>query len=1524
MKKLLACILVFAGLQAGAQVYNNEWIDFGKTYYKFKVGADGLYRIPQGTLAAAGLGSVSAEQFQLWRNGAEVPLYTSVQSGTLGAADYIEFWGKMNDGLPDNPLYINPNYQLNDKWSLQTDTATYFLTVNPAGGNRRLAPTANNVATNLLPAETFFMHKVGNYYKNAMNSGYGVNVGDYLYSSTYDRGEGWSSSTIVNGGSVSFSFANLFPYVSGPDSKFTIHVSGNATNPRRYRALLNGDSLIGRDINFLNELKDSTTFATSRLGSGAAIVVGNLGTFNNDRMVVHKYEITYPRQYNFGGAGNFEFVLPASGPKYLQITNFNYGAVAPVLYDLTNGKRYVGDISTAGTVRIVVEGSATERNLVLVREEVANITSVSGMQSRTFTNFALPANQADYIIISNAVLFTGPGGGNPVEEYRAYRASSVGGGYNAKVYEIQDLVDQFAFGIKKHPLSIRNFLMFAREKFDDFPQFVFLVGKPVAYTSARTAESNPLTETFNLVPTFGAPASDIMLSADPGTSDPRIPIGRLSVVNGAEVRTYLDKVKEYELAQRTPSPVIADKAWMKNVVHAVGISEPSTLAEVDDYMNSYRQIITDTLFGGKVTTFTKSSPNSVEQVNSGELDRLFAEGISVLTYFGHSSSNTLEFNLNNPDQYNNPGKYPMFIALGCNAGNFFGANRAETLSERFVLAPQRGSIGFLASSHFGITTYLDIYNRKIYENMGVRHYGEPIGVILQHSVSDVFAATTQADFYARVTCEESILNADPAIRINPHPKPDYAVEDQMVQLNPAFVSVSDPGFRFKAKFMNIGKAINQPITREVKRQFPDGSIQSIYKDTIPGIRYADSLDILVPIVPVRDKGTNKLTVTIDANNSVDEIFENNNSITKEVIVYEDGISPVYPYQFSIVSKQNIKFLASTANALSPTKAYRLEIDTTEKFNSPLLVSDSRTSVGGIIEFSPTLTFRDSTVYYWRVGAATPTGGFVWNTASFIYLPASAPGFSQSHVYQHLKSKQQNLTVDSTSGVWKFNPLSNEIFVRHGTWVSSTGQEAGVAVYVNNVRTMWNHCNNGTLIFIVIDPITFKPMANPTGGLYGSNPICFTGRQNNFEFSFLDTAGRRKMMDFMRDVVPAGAYVIVRNFNQVSTPPNNYAPKWMDDTTYYGSNKSLYHSFKNAGFANIDSFTKVRPWVFMYKKDDASWTPRWQMGVGSTDNITLSAVMTNPGTYGTITSPQFGPAKSWQELQWSGSSLEATGDMPKVSVIGLKTDGSVDTLYNNITIGQQTVDISAIDARVYPNLKLAMQNVDTVNHTPYQLKKWRVTYVPVPEGAIAPNILYSMKDTFEVGEDILFSVAFKNISDAKFDSLRVRVLLTNANNVADTIAIPRQKALLAGDTLQIRLPIDSRQLVGTNSIFVDVNPNNDQPEQFHFNNYLYRTFYVSGDTLDPLLDVTFDNAHIVNGDIVAAKPGITIKLSDNARFRLLDDTSLVDVKVRFRTATCAAIISITTRCSSSRPSPVRVETRRPFTSIRISLKMATTS
>src|SRR5438093_290803 len=103
MKKLLFVWFFFAASLQKAQL-NNSWIDYSKTYYKFKIGQTGLVKINQAVIASAGLGATPAQDFQLWRNGEEVRLYTSVSSGILGPSDYIEFWGEMNDGKPDKSL----------------------------------------------------------------------------------------------------------------------------------------------------------------------------------------------------------------------------------------------------------------------------------------------------------------------------------------------------------------------------------------------------------------------------------------------------------------------------------------------------------------------------------------------------------------------------------------------------------------------------------------------------------------------------------------------------------------------------------------------------------------------------------------------------------------------------------------------------------------------------------------------------------------------------------------------------------------------------------------------------------------------------------------------------------------------------------------------------------------------------------------------------------------------------------------------------------------------------------------------------------------------------------------------------------------------------------------------------------------------------------------------------------------------------------------------------------------------------
>jgi hypothetical protein len=94
----------------------------------------------------------------------------------------------------------------------------------------------------------------------------------------------------------------------------------------------------------------------------------------------------------------------------------------------------------------------------------------------------------------------------------------------------------------------------------------------------------------------------------------------------------------------------------------------------------------------------------------------------------------------------------------------------------------------------------------------------------------------------------------------------------------------------------------------------------------------------------------------------------------------------------------------------------------------------------------------------------------------------------------------------------------------------------------------------------------------------------------------------------------------------------------------------------------------------------------------------------------------------------------------------------------------------------------------------------------------------------------FKVSFKNISNTGFDSLKVKLTITDndGNNFSyNPVGMTGTKMppLNTGDSVILSYNIPAANYSGTNQLLLDVNPANAQPEQFHFNNLLYRNFWV---------------------------------------------------------------------------------------------------
>ena len=1519
MRKLFFVFFIVFSFNAisQSQPFNNEWIDFSKTYYKFKVGTSGLMRINQTSLTTIGLQNTPVEQFQLWRNGKQVPLYSTIATGIMGGTDYLEFWAKKNDGKPDKYLYKDTSYQLSDRLSLQSDTAAFFLTVNPspsaANPNLRFADAANVIPATPPTPGPYFTYTQNFDFQQNINPGNAQNAGEYVYSASYDKGEFWSSQSIQFSSPLSVPLSNLYAAATGGTATLQTGVVGTIIGTRTIQLSFNNDNTNvvsgtisdNGDINpgvFSNTTIPLSTLNGSPTSLNIKITPSDASQYSYDAVVCNYIKLTYPRLFNFGGQTSFFFNLSSSATSnYLVISNFNSGGAVPVLYDFNNQVRYQANTSISGKLQFLLPASTTATEYLLVSEDASlnGISTVTSFQQKNFIDFSISANQGDYLIISNKVL--GLSSGGAVENYRAYRSNT--GIYTPKVYDIDELVDQFAFGIKKHPLSIKNFIRYANSAFSKKPAYVFIIGKGVTYDQYRLNQSSPYADALNLVPTWGWPPSDQMLISPDMNPSSTIGIGRLSAVTESEVITYLNKVKEYE-AQQNNSQTIEAKGWMKQVIHVAGADDPSLNGTLIGYLNNYQNIITAPSFGANVTNFNKTTTGPVTAVANAQLNNLMTNGVSLVTYFGHGSSSVLDYaNLNDPNTFNNTGRYPMFLVDGCSVGNFFDFdpsrfNNLTSIAEKYIFASERGAIGFIGNSHFGLTNYLDTYTTGFYNSLGNKGYNNTVSqnMLAGTAALKSGAGNSFSDYYTRTHAEETILAGDPVIKVYASTKPDFVVEQSGVVISPSIISVSDKQFTVKAYLYNIGKFTTDSFVNvTIQRVYPNGTSTILYNQKRANFAYEDSVALTIPILPSRDKGTNQIIVTINNDKSIDELTFANNSVTSSFAIFDNGITPVYPYQYAIVNKQNIQFIASTANPISSSATYTMDIDTTALFNSPLKVTKTVTSVGGAISFNPSLTFTDSTVYYWRVAEVPASGGaYVYSNSSFVYLKNSQTGFNQSHLYQHLQSTTSRMYLDSASRQWKYLSDSSNIVIRQAVYSATYNEDQDFQTVVNGIAGPASACVGVSLIFNVYDPITLLPLYNQPvpstvqsgnlGGFMGSAFYCgSSNRAWNFEFPMLDTSGRRPARDFL-NWIPQG-YIVTARLNYDETIP--LVNIWKSDSTYYGVNNTLYSTLKNLGFSAIDSFNKPRIFVMILKKNTPSFHPQWLFSSGLTDGIQLSINVATPDSLGYITSPQFGPAASWSTLKWRGASIDSKGgDFANVNVIGVDSLGN-QTQLMTVAMTDQDVDISSISATTYPYIILNMRNADSINLTPYQLRYWRLLTSSVPEGALAPNVRYTFTDTankytntdtFNVGQTINAAIAFKNISDTTFkDSILVNMQIVDANNNTTILPFGKLKKLAPGDTALIYTSFDASKYVGANTFSINVNPNNNQPEEYHFNNFIYKSFYVNGDKI-PQLDVTFDGVHILNNDIVSSKPAIKIKLSNQAKYLLLNDTSLVTVQL----------------------------------------------
>ncbi|MBK6818925.1 MAG: hypothetical protein IPG85_04640 [Bacteroidetes bacterium] len=1519
MKKYLAYVFLFAMSflfqQSTAQTFGNEWIQYNQTYYKFKIHADSLYRIPISSLLALGMpNNVLGDNLQLFRDGQEVPIFVS-NNAALNGNDYIEFYGTKANGKVEEPLYKNPAWQLNPNQNSVSDTAFYFITFNNAVNNKRFTQINNNLNNPPL-AETYFWDKIQKQYRESFSGGPSY-IGQfnnpvlYQFSSQFENGEGFSKKFTTNKDSVTFTC--LFPYkvAGGPFATFNTTVVGNSYLIGHWiKVYANGNEIANETYDAFDFKRMTNSFPMTYLTAQNKITFRytplNTNATYPDRYGISSLEFRYPRLFNFNNVSSFYFELnPKPSDYYLEITNFNTGNVAPRLYDFSTNTYLIGDISISGKVRFLLPASNDIKSLLLQSNAAANYSAVNALQAVTFKNYTNTSNQGDYIIVSHKAYMDDGTGHNYLDDYKTYRSSAKGGNYQAIVADVQDVYNEFGYGYNMSTLAIKNFLKYAAKSpnWSFSPKHVFMVGKGISYAFYPTYFATPYsTFPFHALPSFGDPCSDVLMTDFDINNRPQISIGRIPVMNGLEIRDYLQKIKDHEDQVFNLSNQVSDSTlWKKRVLHLAGTKDAAEQASIVNALNSQANIITKPLFGGNVTLLKKGTTTDVETANSKLLDNLFNTGVSLIQFFGHSSSSTMDYNLDFPNNYKNYKKYPVFIANGCSAGDMFILQGKRSLGEEFVFAPNGASIAFIASDNTGYTNYLSIYTDSLYYRFANSKYGATLGEQIQNNVNSMMGVPSLASNGGFRTHTEQIgLNGDPATMMFNFPKPDYAVEDKGVNFKQLNLTTSLDSLDVEILVHNLGRYQYDTVELTITRTLPNNVTEVVLNKSYVGIANTDTVNIKIPTYGDLALGGNSLEVTIDNAGIIDEISEMNNSVKRNFTIYNDDLVPVYPYNLSIVNTQGVTLKGSTLNAFAENKKYVIQIDTTKQFNSPLLLTTNIENIGGVIKWQPNMTMRDSTVYYWRTAMDTLYGNHFhrWSHSSFIFINQGLAGWNQSHHGQFLEDDFNGIYLDSASRLIKFVDLNKKLQVQTVCLRGPSPYDYFYAEYlvkVNGSNLLVSGCivlGNpvANLQFVVIDSITGQPWINKknqaTGrGQFGSIPPCryqpngIEYEDPFFEFEVATLANRNTVMAFF-DSIPDGNYVLMRNRvcigGACGVKNTKFINLWKADTLVNGSNVSLYHKIKDIGFTQIDSFTKNRPFSFFMKKGFPN-TIVQHVGIDSTIKLIAEYDFKSTVFEGKLTTDKIGPAKNWNQLFKKGATLDATaGDTVSLDLIGIDQN-NIENLLTTVT---GDTNLSFIDASQYPYLRVRLHTKDNVHATAEQLKYIRIHYQPVPEAALNANRYFTFSDTIGQGQKQRISLAVENLTEIPMDSMLVKFDVIDKNKNKTTIATKRFKPLPILDTIHVDLDFNTNNFSGDNILVVEANPANDQLEQFHPNNIGFKSFYVVPDNKNPVIDVTFDGVHIFDEDIVSAKPFINITLKDENKYLALDDTSLVSVFLKY--------------------------------------------
>jgi hypothetical protein len=890
MRLFIILLLLVSSIAQSQQRFGNEWINHQQVYFKIPIAETGIYRIDYQQLRRANFPVEKAPsgEIQLFHHGKEIAFFTNQKPNeVLKEGDFIEFYATRNDGKADSSLYRPTSAQPHQFHSLYSDTTYYYLTFSPNIQRAKRIQTSAIQNPNLKP-ETYHIAVEKQVFTDEFSFNSTTGPIPPLQQSYYERGETWTGKMLRKDLKYDYRIDLKNRFENSDSVRFEFQINGRSNDAREIKSSIENKN-IESDLNGFDHKNLSLNLSNS-----SNIYTLTL-TSAQERYSLNYWQISYPQKYVFeGGEKYFYPVQKADNQSLIKIQSPD----KVQFFDITDESNPV-NLSyqfSNGFIESVVPNTA-QRRVLFLSDKIRQVADIQG-----FTFDKIEDKSSNFLIIMHPKLQ------NAAKEYAAYRASPIGGNFKVFVADINKIYEQFGYG-EKHPLAVKRFidLMQSNAKIS----YLLLLGKAHSVYTLRNDKT-----AIDLVPSLGYPASDALLSAGLNGFDEdvaSIPTGRIPATTNEEVLIYLNKLKEHE-----NQPITLNK---KQILHLNGGKTFEEIQFFGDFLQGLESNIQNQFLGGQVKAFRKKTLEFVEPANVTDL---INDGVSFISFLGHSSTTDTDFNIGfaSPieNNYRNKGKYPVLFYHGCSFNNYF--RETKTMSADWLFTPDKGAIAVVGQSYFGYTISLMPYIKKFYEIAftNPQHYDKPLGELLQLAAQEDLKESV--NIYANANAHQTLLFGDPSLRIFNLQRTDYQVVKSNLwieSLKGGSPITSSDSLKLTAVISNLGKyEKDKNLNLEVRNQLQGGELQTL-KIQIKNVAFSDTIQVKFK----NPKKLESINVRVDADNAIQEINEQNNeaslTLDQNIIaqssyfplsVLPDRINPIMTVLIDEKIPQNDNFVSS--------------------------------------------------------------------------------------------------------------------------------------------------------------------------------------------------------------------------------------------------------------------------------------------------------------------------------------------------------------------------------------------------------------------------------------------------------------------------------------------------------------------------------------------------------------------------------------------------------------------------------------